>query len=396
MIQMEQSDFLLESYSYELPEAFIAQLPAQPVESAKMLIWDQKKTSIVDSYFYELPSMLSDKDVLICNNTKVFKARIPLCKTKIIRKSWEIRYVDWEIFVYQLLPDCRIECLVSDDKNFKPWSKVYVSEWIILHSDEYAQDWIIFSVQWIHIFDFLEKYGQMPLPPYIKYEKEKEKRYQTTFAQDLGSAAAPTASLHFSQELLSEIKKIWTEINFTTLHVGLWTFKPVYESDIRKHKIHQETIIVDKSLFQKIYYWKANHKNVIAVWTTMVRLLETLPYLRASLPISDIEELCANEEMFQFWDKTISELSEEDIQKFVHDINVHNNSIVCETQLFIYPWWDFRIIDEMITNFHLPKSSLLMLVSALMWRKNALYAYEHAKQNDYKFYSFWDWMWIRK
>jgi len=393
---MEQSDFLLESYSYELPESFIAQLPAQPVESAKLLIWNQGKSSIVDSHFYELPSMLSDKDILICNNTKVFKARIPLCKTKIIRKSWEMRYVDWEIFVYQLLPDWRIECLVSDDKNFKPWAEVYVSEWIILHSDEYAKDWIIFSVQWIHIFDFLEKYGQMPLPPYIKYEKEKEKRYQTEFALDLWSAAAPTASLHFSQTLIDSIREKWTEIYFSTLHVWLWTFKPVYESDIRNQHLHIEPIIIEKSLFQIIYNRKKENKNLIAVWTTMVRLLETLPYLWSSFSLTEKKEILPDENWFRFRENLTSEISFSDVEKYVHQVSLQSEKIVCETQLFIYPWWNFRIIDEMITNFHLPKSSLLMLVSALMWRKNALQAYEHAKQNDYKFYSFWDWMWIKK
>lgn len=395
---MESEDFLLDSYDYDLPEEMIAQIPAQPAESAKLLVWSQSDNSIQDRHFYDLTNLLSDKDILVCNNTKVFKARIPLNQTKIIRKSWEIRNVDWEIFVYQLLHDGRLECLVSDDKNFKPWSEVFLDEkkWISLTSDEYAEDWIIFSVKWIWIFEFLEIYGQMPLPPYIHYEKEKEKRYQTTFAKDLGSAAAPTASLHFSEKLLSNLRSKWIEINFTTLHVGLWTFKPVYEQDIRNHKIHKEPIIIENSLFQQIYERKNWNKNLIAVGTTMVRLLETLPYLRKSLSESDKKKIISSEKAFYFRESITSDILPTDCEKYVHDVSLQFSRIVCETQLFIFPGWRFCIIDEMITNFHLPKSSLLMLISALMWRKNALNSYEHAKKNWYHFYSFWDWMWIRK
>ena len=395
---MENTDFLLDSYDYDLPQELIAQVPAQPAESAKLLVWSKSDSSIQDYHFYDLQNLLSSSDILVCNNTKVFKARIPLNQTKIKRKSWEIRNVDGEIFVYQLNHDGRLECLVSDDKNFKPWAEVFLDEekWISLTSDEYSEDWIIFSVKWIWIFDFLEIYGQMPLPPYIHYEKEKEKRYQTTFAQDLGSAAAPTASLHFSQKLLSDLHSKWVEIKFTTLHVGLGTFKPVYEQDIRNHKIHREPIIIENSLFQQIYDQKKGNKNLIAVWTTMVRLLETLPYLRASLSLHEKESILSNAEAFHFRESITSDIKPVDYEKYVHDASLQQNRIVCETQLFIFPGWKFRIIDEMITNFHLPKSSLLMLISALMWRENALKTYEYAKKKLYHFYSFWDWMWIKK
>lgn len=395
---MRSEDFLLENYDYILPDEMIAQVPAQPAESAKLLIWSHGDNSIQNYHFYDLPQFLSSNDVLVCNNTKVFKARIPLHQTKIIRKSWEIRRVNWEIFIYQLLYDGRLECLVSDDKNFKPWAKVFLDEEqeISLISDEYTNDWIIFSVKWIWIFDFLEKYGQMPLPPYIHYEKEKEKRYQTIFAKDLGSAAAPTASLHFSEKLLNQLKEKWVDINFTTLHVGLWTFKPVYETDIRNHEIHKEPIIIEDSLFQKIYEWKKNKKNLIAVWTTIVRLLESLPYLRKSLSKSDKQELLSIPDAFNFWEDITLNIQMSDCEKYIHNTFLQPNHIISETQIFIFPGWEFLIVDEMITNFHLPKSSLLMLISALMGRKNALQSYEHAKENWYHFYSFWDWMRIRK
>jgi len=395
---MDNDDFLLDNYSYDLPNELIAQIPAQPAESAKLLVWSSNGNSVSDYHFYDLPMLLTENDVLVCNDTKVFRARIPLNKTKIIRKSWEIRYVDGEIFVYQLLPDWRIECLVSDDKNFKPGSEVFLDEknTISLMSDKYAQDGIIFSVKGIGIFDFLEKYGQMPLPPYIQYKKEKEKRYQTVFAKDLWSAAAPTASLHFSEKLLKQLRDKGIEMNFTTLHVWLWTFKPVYEQDIRNHQIHNETIIIDKNLFYQIFEWKRDRKNVIAVWTTMVRLLETLPYLWKGLSLLDKQNFLQNEDAVNFWDALVKDIDFELSWKYVHDVLLQDDHIVCETQLFIFPGWKFRVIDEMITNFHLPKSSLLMLISALMWRKNALMVYEYAKEKLYHFYSFWDWMWIRK
>lgn len=392
---MDNTDFLLESYDYELPQELIAQVPAQPAESAKLLVWNRTNASIQDQHFFDLPKYLTNNDILICNNTKVFKARIPLVNTKIIRKSWEIRNVDGEIFVYQLLPNDKLECLVSDDKNFKPWSDIFLNENIVLHSESYAEDWIIFSVEWISIYEFLEEYGQMPLPPYIKYEKEKEKWYQTTFAKDLGSAAAPTASLHFSQNLLESIHKNWTDIYFTTLHVWLGTFKPVYEQDIRNQHLHLEPIIIEKSLFQTIYNWKKEKKNLIAVGTTMVRLLETLPYLRASLDLDEKKDVIQNVDAFNYWESVSLNIETSDIEKFVHNVLFHDIRIICDTQLFIFPGRNFRITNEIITNFHLPKSSLLMLVSAFMWRKNALCAYEHAKKMQYHFYSFWDGMWIR-
>lgn len=393
---MLNPDFLLENYNYELPENMIAQVPAQPVESAKLLL--KIKDKIEDLHFFDLPNVVTDNDVFVCNNTKVYKARIPLNNTKVIRKSWEIRNVDGEIFVYQLLHDWNLECLVSDDKNFKPWAKVFIDEtfWIILNSLEYAEDWIVFSVEWISVYDFLEKYGQMPLPPYIKYEKEKEIWYQTTFAENIWSAAAPTASLHFSQNLIQEIQKKWSEFYFSTLHVWLWTFKPVYESDIRNQRLHLEPIIIEKNLFHKIYERKKWNKNLIAVWTTMVRLLETLPYLWSVFSLDDKNNLNLTNDEITFWNRNTWDIHEEDVNKYVHNVKIMENQILCDTQLFIYPWRDFRIIDEMITNFHLPKSSLLMLVSALMWREETLKTYEHAKENWYKFYSFWDGMRIRK
>jgi S-adenosylmethionine:tRNA ribosyltransferase-isomerase len=149
-------------------------------------------------------------------------------------------------------------------------------------------------------------------------------------------------------------------------------------------------------LFQQIYERKSKNKNLIAVWTAIVRLFETLPYLRKSLSESDKQKILSNEEAFQFRESITLDIQSIDYEKYVHNVTFQSNRIISETQLFIFPWRRFRIIDEMITNFHLPKSSLLMLISALMWRKNALQSYEHAKQNWYHFYSFWDWMLIRK
>jgi S-adenosylmethionine:tRNA ribosyltransferase-isomerase len=305
-----------------------------------------------------------------------------------------------------------MECLVSDDKNFKPGAEIAFGGGITLRSRSYTNDGILFELEGREVVAFLEQYGQMPLPPYIQYAEEKEKRYQTHFAQELGSAAAPTASLHFTPELLEALQKKGVGISFSTLHVGLGTFKPVYCEDIRSHPIHQETMIIDGELWETIAKWKKEEKNLIPVGTTMVRLLETLPYVRAKERVSrNPNESSRNDGLphpseserkrelstptQQFWESLTKDITTEEAEKFVKSISVHEKFLTIETQLFIYPGFPFRLIDQMITNFHLPKSSLLMLISALMGREEALKAYAYAIQQNYQFYSFGDGMWIR-
>ena len=212
---MTSADLLLSSYDYDLPSSHIAQLPASPAHNAKLLIAtpdaSHKSYSFHHTTFFDLPNHLSQQYLLFFNETKVFKARIPLQNVKIIRASGrELILEQGEVFVYQLLSENTFECLVSDSKNFKPGSKVQISDTIFLESQEFTENGIKFQIHWDKLLSFLEKYAQMPLPPYIKYEKEKEQWYQTFFAQEIGSAAAPTASLHFTPDLIEKLKEIVT------------------------------------------------------------------------------------------------------------------------------------------------------------------------------------------
>lgn len=209
-----------------------------------------------------------------------------------------------------------------------------------MKSLEYTQQGILFSVEGMNLFDFLEKYGQMPLPPYIAYTKEKEKRYQTVFAENTGSAAAPTASLHFTKELLEKFNEKQIPYHFFTLHVGLGTFKPVYVEDIRNHPIHQETMIVKKNVFEQVYQRKKEKKNLIAVGTTMVRFLETLPYLRWYLSFhSDFSSFLkiVSPDVKNFWNEITKAIDEEKAHVFIFSLKEHEDFFSVETKLFIYP-----------------------------------------------------------
>ena len=239
----------------------------------------------------------------------------------------------------------------------------------------------------------------MPLPPYIQYTKEKEQWYQTFFAEEIGSAAAPTASLHFTPQLVKELeeKKIWFQ--YLCLHVGLGTFKPVYEEHIEKQKLHFEPMIINNQIREIIMQNKETKKIFLPVWTTMIRYLESLPYIRRYLRkhhneiLQDLDGKTKNR-----WDKLTNKLSDWLTEDFIpqQEILQTNWEFIVKTRLFIRPWIQFLLVDELITNFHLPKSSLMMLISAFMWRENLLKAYNTAINNNYKFYSFWDGMYIKK
>jgi len=247
------------------------------------------------------------------------------------------------------------------------------------------------------IEDILEKYWIMPLPPYIQYSKDKEKPYQPIFAQKPWSVAAPTASLHFTENLLNKLKEKWCKFEYTTLHIWLGTFKKVDTQDITKYDIHSETVQINLDIFEKIAKYKLNKKPTIAVWTTVTRTLESLPYLWKYLKnknlISNFSKSTIN-----FWDKLTENIENE--KKYIFDVkeiasNWNKNCLYFKTKLYIYPWFNFKIIDQLITNFHLPKSSLLMLVAAFMGYENMIKTYQYAIKKKYKFFSFWDAMWIR-
>jgi len=380
-------NFRLDSYNYDLSEEYIAQIP---VKNSKLLLCDWWKFS--NKSFSNLPWILNKETVMFFNNSKVYNARIPLEKRLVIRHSGYKNIIDWEIFVYQILWKNKFEWLSSDGKNFKPWSKIFFENNIIIRSMEFCDEWIIFEIEWCNIYSFLEKNAQSPLPPYISYDKSKEKYYQTIFAENLWSAAAPTASLHFDQKLLNKLKEKNIECRFETLHVWLGTFKPVFSQDIREHPIHEEDFLLRPNIFEEIYKIKSSGKKILAVGTTMARFLETLPFVWKKYN----SKFSLDDDVKIFFDGITKNIELEEANKFcpmnIENINWNNEYTQIPTKLFIYPWFERKLVDQLITNFHLPRSSLLMLVSSFMGRKNVLESYEYAKNSDYRFYSFGDGM----
>lgn len=260
---------------------------------------------------------LDDRYLLFLNTTKVFKARLPLDQVKILRKNGKEVWLDQgEIFVYSLLSPTQFECLVSDSKNFRPGAKVFRSDTIQLESIAFTDNGILFELHGAQVLDFLQQFGEMPLPPYIHYSKDKEAWYQTFFAEEIGSAAAPTASLHFTPELVQALEQKGIRIQHLCLHVGLGTFKPVFESDIRDQKLHFEPMLIDAQVRKMIADAKQAGKIFLPVGTTMVRYLESLPYIWRFLKkknlISSIDVMTQCRR-----DKLTSEIKDDEIASYV-------------------------------------------------------------------------------
>lgn len=346
----------LEIFNYSLPKELIAQKPVTPRDSSKFLIYARKEDKTKHDSFYNLPKYLDSNDVLVFNDSKVFPARLKILKPT----GGKI-----EIFLLQDLGKGNWECLVGGkikenyelgimNNGFKKICKV-------LKPEKQGGSWQVkFNLTGKEFEEFLDKYGETPLPPYIKTKDSKliRKKYQTIYAEHQGSVAAPTAGLHFTEKLLKELNKKGVQIEFITLHVGLGTFAPVKIKKIEDHKIHKEFGILDKQTCDRLNKAKEQGKRIIAVGTTSIRVLESASRGKFLKPFSN-------------W------------------IN-----------LFIYPGYSFKFIDAMITNFHLPKSSLLMLVSAFIKKdktgvKKLMEIYKKAIKKRYRFYSFGDAMFVK-
>lgn len=351
--------YRLSEYDYHLPPGRIAQEPAKPRDHSRLFVFDRKKKTCSHHHFYNLPSFLHPGDVLVINDSKVFPARL-LGKKETGGQM--------EIFLHRHLWGSNWECLVKG--RAKPDLRVAISpklEGILVEPGNGGTWKISFSLSGQAFMTEIGRVGQVPLPPYIQRESQDPKdksRYQTVYAarNKDGSAAAPTAGLHFTSRLLKKIKDMGVEIIPVTLHVGLGTFRPVKSEDIRKHEIHQEWIDVSKKSWQKIIAAKNEGRRIIAVGTTSVRTLESAA---ASLKKDKEGSYLLPGKGFSGW-----------------------------TGIFIYPGYSFKLVDAMVTNFHLPKSSLLMLVSAFMGRKSALLAYKEAVEEGYRFFSYGDAMFI--
>jgi len=344
----------LSDFDYILPNNLIAQSWVEPRDNSKLLVWNVDKEELEDKRFYNILDELTENDVLVLNKTRVINARL----------IWEIedKKIKCEIFLHKQISSNTWDCLVFPGKKLKIWTKVffYDKEWnTIMYSEikSISDKWRIveFDKSWVEFLQIVEQIWQVPLPPYIKEELKDISRYQTVWSEIEWSVAAPTASLHFTKELLEKIEQKWVKIEKVLLHVWLWTFMWVETENILDHKMHSEYIELEKETADKLNKYKIEWKRIIAVWTTAIRVLESF----------------SDDNWILKWWKT-------------------------ETSIFIYPWYKWKFIDTIITNFHLPKSTLLMLVSSFAWKEFTKKAYEYAIKHNYRFFSFWDACFIKK
>ncbi|MBF2529660.1 tRNA preQ1(34) S-adenosylmethionine ribosyltransferase-isomerase QueA [Listeria welshimeri] len=339
----------VEDFDFDLPEELIAQTPLLDRTSSRLMVLDKKSGEIKDQHFTDILSYLNEGDALVLNDTRVLPARLHGTKDQ--------TGAHIEVLLLKQKEGNAWETLVKPAKRIRKGGTITFGNGALkatcLEELEHGGRILEFSYEGI-FYEVLEQLGEMPLPPYIKEQLADQDRYQTVYAKENGSAAAPTAGLHFTEDLLAQISAKGVEIIFVTLHVGLGTFRPVDVEDTANHKMHSEFYRLTEDAANRINKIKATGGKVVAVGTTSIRTLET--------------------------------------------IASHNEGkLVAEsgwTDIFISPGYTFQAVDALITNFHLPKSTLIMLVSALSNRTNILAAYNHAVEQQYRFFSFGDAMFI--
>ena len=340
---MKTSDF-----DFYLPQELIAQTPLERRDGSRLMTLDKTTGQIGHHHFYDLPQYLRPGDCLVLNDSRVLPARLighrptgGACEVLLLTDKGDNVW----------------ECLVRPGRKLKPGAEVIFGDGSLLTATveaeiEDGKRLVRFHYQGIFL-EILEQLGKMPLPPYIKAELQDNERYQTVYSKVMGSAAAPTAGLHFTKELLAHIQEMGVKVCYVTLHVGLGTFRPVKADDILDHEMHSEFCMISKESADVINETKKNGGRVVCVGTTSCRTVESL----------------ANE------DGTMEERSK-------------------WTNIFIYPGYKFKVLDALVTNFHLPESTLIMLVSALAGREHVLAAYDEAVREKYRFFSFGDAMFI--
>lgn len=338
---MKTSDF-----SYDLPSELIAQHPAQKRDQSRLMLLNKKTGEINHKKFYNIIDYLNNGDVLVLNDTRVMPARIFGHRPE-KNESIEILLLNHKGDTW--------ETLAKPGKKLKIGTEIIFSDELKAEVVDISEDGSRF-LKFIYsgIFEeILDRLGEMPLPPYIQEKLEDKERYQTVYSKEIGSAAAPTAGLHFTKELLKKIEEKGIEICFITLHVGLGTFRPVKVEDVTKHKMHSEFYIIRDDVAQNINKAKDEGRRIVAVGTTSIRTLESAA-----------------------------------------DDKGYVNAKSGWTEIFIYPPYKFKCVDALITNFHLPESTLIMLVSSLSTREIILNAYNVAVKEKYRFFSFGDAMFI--
>ncbi len=336
---MKTSDF-----NYDLPQELIAQTPLEKRDGSRLMVLDKASGALEHRHFYDLPKYLRKGDTLVLNDSRVLPARL-----------YGKRHLTGgavELLLLKEHPGGAWECLARPGRKLKPGAMVEFGDGAltatILEDLQEGKKLVEFHYEGIFL-EVLERLGKMPLPPYIKEELENGERYQTVYSRVVGSAAAPTAGLHFTSELLREIQDMGVNIAYVTLHVGLGTFRPVAVEDVLDHHMHSEFCMISRETADILNKTRQNGGRIICVGTTSCRTLESF----------------ANE------DGTFEEKSG-------------------WTEIFIYPGYRFKAMDALVTNFHLPESTLLMLVSAFAGKENVMHAYETAVQERYRFFSFGD------
>ena len=339
----------INDFDYELPQELIAQTPAQKRDCSRLMVVDRKTGEVAHKHFYDIIDELKPTDCLVLNNSKVLPARLYGTKEGTGAKV--------EFLLIKRIEGDVWETMVRPGKRLKPGDAVTFSDEKLFRAvvQDYGEDGTrIVKFEYEGIFlEKLEQLGKMPLPPYIKQELEDPERYQTVYSRAVGSAAAPTAGLHFTRALLEQVREMGVKVCYVTLHVGLGTFRPVKEDEITDHEMHAEYCMIPAETAETINRTKQTGGRVICVGTTSCRTIESW----------------ASE------DGTLRESAG-------------------WTNIFIYPGYRFKALDGLITNFHLPESTLIMLVSALAGREQVLAAYQEAVEQRYRFFSFGDAMFI--
>lgn len=339
----------VKDFDYYLPEELIAQDPLEDRSSSRLLVLDKKTGEVEHKVFKDIIDYLMPGDCIVLNNTKVIPARLYGAKEGTNAKI--------EVLLLKRKENDIWETLVKPGKKAKPGTRIIFGDGILVGEvvDIVEEGNRLIKFYYDGIFEeILDQLGQMPLPPYITHELKDKNRYQTVYAKYDGSAAAPTAGLHFTKELLDKVKEKGVDIAEVTLHVGLGTFRPVKVENVLDHHMHSEFYMVSQEAADKINLAKKNGHRIISVGTTSTRTLESAA-----------------------------------------DENGYLKETSGWTDIFIYPGYKFKVIDGLITNFHLPQSTLVMLVSALAGRENVLNAYEEAVKEKYRFFSFGDAMYIK-
>jgi S-adenosylmethionine:tRNA ribosyltransferase-isomerase len=369
-------DYKLSDFDYHLPDWLIAQSPLEPRDSSRLLCLNRQNGQMQDKIFHDIVDILTQNDVLVVNQTRVIKARLKGAIEKTSKAC--------EIFLHKQIWENTWECLVYPGKKLKPGAKIVFFEskdsflkrsqdlqpLSFEKGENSSEDSILtatilsltehgriveFSQSGQEFFDIIDRIGETPLPPYIKDHNSEAERYQTVYhdTAQAGSVAAPTAGLHFTPELLQKLEDKWVKIEKVTLHVWLGTFKNVKVEYIKNHIMHSEEIFIDKEVSERLNTYKQQGKRIIAVGTTSVRTLESFT-------------------------------NDTGILKYGHK----------DTSIFITPGYEWKFIDGLITNFHLPKSTLIMLVSSFAGYELTKKAYQHAVDSQYRFFSFGDAMFI--